>query len=65
MIVATTLEIPGRKISEMLGVVQGNSVCARAVGRDFVTGLRNLVGGGRSESTRSCSLWRERKPSSA
>ncbi len=45
MIVATTLEIPGREISETLGLVQGNSVRARAIGRDFVAGLRNLVGG--------------------
>ncbi len=45
MIVSTTMDVPGRETSEILGIVQGNSVRARAIGRDIVAGLRNLVGG--------------------
>ena len=32
-------------MTEILGVVRGNSVRARHVGRDIVAGLRNIVGG--------------------
>ena len=45
MIESTTQDIPGREITEILGVVRGNSVRARHVGRDIVAGLRNIVGG--------------------
>ena len=45
MIVSTTIDVPGREIAEILGMVHGNSVRARAVGRDIVASLRNLVGG--------------------
>ena len=45
MIESTTQDIPGREITEILGVVRGNSVRARHVGHDIVAGLRNIVGG--------------------
>ena len=45
IIESTTQDIPGREITEILGVVRGNSVRARHVGRDIVAGLRNIVGG--------------------
>lgn len=45
MIESTTETIAGREITEVLGVVQGNSVRARHVGRDIMAGLKNLVGG--------------------
>lgn len=45
VIVSTTMDVPGREIAEILGMVHGNSVRARAVGRDIVASLRNLVGG--------------------
>jgi uncharacterized protein YbjQ (UPF0145 family) len=45
MVISTTMDVPGREIAEILGVVQGNSVRARAIGRDLVASLRNLVGG--------------------
>ena len=45
MIVSTIMDVPGREIVEILGIVHGNSVRARAVGRDIVASLRNLVGG--------------------
>ncbi|MFH1501029.1 MAG: YbjQ family protein [archaeon] len=45
IIVATTEEIPGRKIKKILGVVKGNTVRARNIGRDIGAGLKNIVGG--------------------
>ncbi|MEJ2452518.1 MAG: YbjQ family protein [Gammaproteobacteria bacterium] len=37
--------IPGRRIVKHLGLVQGSSVRAKHVGRDFMAGLKNIVGG--------------------
>lgn len=45
MIVTSTDEIPGKKIVELLGVVRGNTVRAKNVGRDIAAGLKNLIGG--------------------
>lgn len=42
---ATTTEIPGFKVKEVLGVVRGNSVKAKWFGADFAAGIKNLVGG--------------------
>lgn len=45
MIVVNTENVPGYQIVEMRGLVQGNTVRAKHVGRDFAAGLKNLVGG--------------------
>lgn len=45
MIVTMSPDIPGRDTVEILGIARGNIVRARFFGRDFVAGLRNLVGG--------------------
>ena len=45
MIIATTDQIEGRRLTKVLGLVRGNSVRARHVGRDIVAAFRNLVGG--------------------
>ena len=45
MIVTTSDTVPGREISETIGLVTANTVRARHVGRDILAGLRNLVGG--------------------
>jgi len=37
--------IPGRSIIEFYGVVSGSTVRAKHFGRDFMAGLKNLVGG--------------------
>ncbi len=42
----TNLEtLPGRTIVKHLGMVQGNTVRAKHVGRDIMAGLKNIVGG--------------------
>lgn len=44
--ILTTLEgVPGRTIVRHYGVVQGSTVRAKNVGRDFLAGLKNIVGG--------------------
>lgn len=45
MILTNTEEVPGRTIREFYGVVSGSTVRAKHVGRDFLAGLKNLVGG--------------------
>jgi len=42
----TNLEIvPGKKVVEHYGLVQGSSVRAKHVGRDLMAGLKNIFGG--------------------
>jgi uncharacterized protein YbjQ (UPF0145 family) len=42
----TTLEyVPGKNISKHLGLVQGSTVRAKHVGRDFMAGIKNIFGG--------------------
>ena len=45
MLLSNLEVIPGRRIREHLGVVQGSTVRAKHVGRDFLAGLKNVVGG--------------------
>ncbi len=45
IIVTNTETVPGKQIVEFYGVVTGNSVRAKHVGRDIMAGLKNLVGG--------------------
>lgn len=42
----TNLEVvPGKRVVEHLGLVQGSSVRAKHVGRDIMAGLKNIFGG--------------------
>ena len=45
MIVVTSENIAGKRIVKTLGLVRGNTVRARHVGKDIMAGLRNIVGG--------------------
>ena len=45
MIVVTTEQIEGKKITETLGLVRGSTIRARHVGHDIMASLRNIVGG--------------------
>lgn len=42
---SNTETIPGRRIVEFYGVVTGNTVRAKHIGRDLMAGLKNIVGG--------------------
>ena len=52
MIVSTTAQIEGKRIVRTLGLVRGNTIRARHVGKDIMAGLRNVVGGEISEYTK-------------
>jgi len=45
ILLSTTPEIHGKKITENLGIVKGNTIRARHVGRDILAGLKTIVGG--------------------
>ncbi|WP_078120815.1 YbjQ family protein [Thiosocius teredinicola] len=45
MLISNMELIPGRKVVEHLGLVQGSSVRAKHVGRDIMASLKNLFGG--------------------
>jgi len=45
LIVVTTEQIEGKKVTETLGLVKGSTIRARHIGRDIMAGLRNVVGG--------------------
>ena len=45
MIITTTEGIAGKKITEVLGVVRGNTIRARWIGRDIAAGLKQFVRG--------------------
>ncbi|WP_456329305.1 YbjQ family protein [Archaeoglobus sp.] len=51
MIVTTTEFVPGYEIEEVLGVVFGNTVRAKHIGKDILAGLKNIVGGEIEEYT--------------
>ncbi len=59
MITTTTETIPGREITEALGIARGSTVRARNVGRDIFAGLKNLVGGEIDEYTKLQAYARE------
>jgi uncharacterized protein YbjQ (UPF0145 family) len=43
--IVTSNEIPGKRVVKTLGLVRGNTIRARHVGRDIMAILRGLVGG--------------------
>ena len=52
MITTTTSAVPGKEISEILGIARGSTVRARNIGRDIFAGLKNIVGGEIEEYTK-------------
>ena len=59
MIVVTTDSIPGRRVVRTLGLVKGNTIRARHVGKDILAGLKGLVGGEITEYTKMVAESRE------
>ncbi|NQT85145.1 YbjQ family protein [bacterium] len=45
MILVNTETIPGMQVADVKGIVQGNTVRAKHLGRDIGASLKNLVGG--------------------
>jgi len=59
MIVVNTDFVPGREITEVLGLVKANTIRAKHIGKDIMAGLRNIVGGELTEYTEMLSESRE------
>ena len=53
MIIVNIETIPGRTITEVKGLVQGNTIRAKHIGKDLIAGLRQIVGG-KSKNTPNC-----------
>jgi uncharacterized protein YbjQ (UPF0145 family) len=45
MMLVTTDFVPGKEIKKILGLVRGNTIRARHIGRDISAALKNIVGG--------------------
>lgn len=45
MLIVTSEQIANHKIVKSLGLVRGNAVRARHIGKDIMASLRNIVGG--------------------
>lgn len=59
MLLSTTDTIVGKKIVKHLGLVRGNTIRARHIGRDIVAVLRNIVGGEITDYTKMMAESRE------
>jgi len=45
MILVNTENVPGKRIKKVLGLVKGNTIRARHIGRDIMAFFRNITGG--------------------
>ena len=45
LILSNMESLPGHRIAAHLGLVQGNTIRAKHIGRDIMAGLKNIVGG--------------------
>ncbi len=59
MLLSTTNTIEGKKIIKHLGLVKGNTIRARHIGRDIMAILRHIVGGEITDYTKMMAESRE------
>jgi uncharacterized protein YbjQ (UPF0145 family) len=59
MILVNTDDIPHKRVVKSLGLVEGNTIRARNLGRDIVAIFKNLVGGEIEEYTKLLAQARE------
>ena len=59
MELSTTFNIEGKKIIKHLGLVRGNTIRARHIGRDILALLRHIVGGEITDYTKMMAESRE------
>lgn len=52
MIIATTETVAGKTIKQTLGVVRGNTIRARHIGKDIKAAFRHMIGGEITEYTK-------------
>jgi uncharacterized protein YbjQ (UPF0145 family) len=59
MILTPSAEVAGHRVVRTLGLVYGNTIRARHVGKDILAGLKNIVGGEIQEYTKLMAESRE------
>ena len=59
MIVTPSAAVTGHRVSRTLGLVYGNTIRARHVGKDILAALKNIVGGELQEYTKLMAESRE------
>jgi len=59
MILVNTNDIPHKKVVKSLGLVEGNTIRARNIGRDIIAIFKNWVGGEIEEYTKLLAQARE------
>ncbi len=59
MIMVTSDQIPGKKIVKTIGLVKGNTIRARNIGRDIMAVFKNMVGGEIADYTKMLAESRE------
>ena len=52
MILATSDTVDGKQVKKVLGIVKGNTIRARNIGRDILAAFKNLIGGEIEEYTK-------------
>ena len=45
MIIVNTESIPGKEIDQALGLVKGSTIRAKHIGKDIMSGFRQIIGG--------------------
>ena len=59
MMITPSATVAGHRITQTLGLVRGNTIRARNIGRDILAALRNIVGGEVTEYTKMMAESRE------
>lgn len=59
MILTTTETIPGKRIVAVLGLVRGNTIRARHIGKDITAAFKNIAGGEITDYTKMLAESRE------
>jgi uncharacterized protein YbjQ (UPF0145 family) len=59
VIITTTFDVHGKRVVRTLGLVRGNTIRSRHLGRDLMAVFRNMVGGEISEYTKLMAEARE------
>ena len=59
MIIVNTDKVPGKEVTECLGMVRGSTIRAKWIGKDLLAVLRTIVGGEMKEYTEMLAEARE------
>ena len=59
MIIVNTEYVCGKEIKEMLGLIRGNTIQAKSIGKDIKAGFRHMAGGEIKEYTEMLAESRE------